>query len=71
MAFPDPPLDPRRYQDLVDEMVARIPVHTPEWTNYNAADPGITLIQLFAHITESLLYRANQIPARKIGRAHV
>lgn len=64
MALPDPPLDPRRYQDLVDEMVARIPVHTPEWTNFNAADPGITLVQLFAHVTESLIYRANQIPAR-------
>mgnify|MGYP003347905291 CR=1 FL=1 len=37
---------------------------SPEWTNFNAADPGITLIQLFAHVTESLLYRANQIPER-------
>ncbi len=64
MALPSPPLDPRRYRDLVDELVARIPVHTPEWTNFNAADPGITLVQLFAHITESLLYRTNQIPAR-------
>lgn len=64
MALPDPPLDPRRYQELVDELIARIPVHTPEWTNFNAADPGITLVQLFAHITESLLYRASQIPAR-------
>lgn len=64
MALPSPPEDPRRYQDLVDEMIARIPVHTPEWTNFNAADPGITLIQLFAHVTESLIYRSNQIPAR-------
>ena len=64
MALPNPSEDPRRYQDLVDEMIARIPVHTPEWTNFNAADPGITLIQLFAHVTESLIYRANQIPAR-------
>lgn len=64
MALPSPPLDPRRYSDLVDEMVARIPVHTPEWTNFNAADPGITLVQLFAHVTESLIYRTNQIPAR-------
>jgi hypothetical protein len=64
MALPSPPIDPRRYSDLVDEMVARIPVHTPEWTNFNAADPGITLVQLFAHVTESLIYRTNQIPAR-------
>ncbi len=64
MPLPSPPLDPRRYRDLVDEMVARIPVHTPEWTNFNGADPGITLVQLFAHVTESLIYRTNQIPAR-------
>jgi hypothetical protein len=64
MALPSPPIDPRRYSDLVDELVARIPVHTPEWTNFNAADPGITLVQLFAHIAESLIYRTNQIPAR-------
>src|SRR5262252_9416421 len=59
-----PNLDDRRYQQLVDESLARIPVHTPEWTNFNQNDPGITLIQLFAFLTESLLYRANQIPER-------
>lgn len=64
MPLPAPPIDTRRYQELFDELVQRIPVHTPEWTNFNASDPGITLVQLFAHITESLLYRANQIPER-------
>jgi hypothetical protein len=64
MPLPVPPIDNRRYQDLVDEMLARVPVHTPEWTNFNDSDPGVTLIQLFAHITESMLYRANQIPER-------
>src|SRR5690606_21532958 len=64
MPLPVPVIDDRRYKDLVDELVARIPVHTPEWTNFNSADPGITLIHLFAHLTESMLYRANQIPER-------
>ncbi|MES1971193.1 MAG: hypothetical protein V4472_01965 [Pseudomonadota bacterium] len=64
MPLPVPATDDRRYQALVDELVARIPSHTPEWTNFNDSDPGVTLIQLFAHITESLLYRANQIPER-------
>jgi hypothetical protein len=59
-----PNLDDRRYQQLVDEALARIPVHTPEWTNFNQSDPGVTLIQVFAFLTESLLYRANQIPER-------
>ena len=59
-----PSIDDRRYQQLVEESLARIPTHTPEWTNFNASDPGVTLIQLFAFLTESLLYRANQIPER-------
>lgn len=64
MPLPAPPIDNRRYQDLVDELTARIAVHTPEWTNFNASDPGITLIHLFAHLTENMLYRVNQIPER-------
>lgn len=59
-----PSIDDRRYQDLLDEALARIPIHNPEWTNFNKSDPGVTLIELFAFLTESLLYRANQIPER-------
>jgi hypothetical protein len=59
-----PSLDDRRYQQLVEESLARIPTTTPEWTNFNPSDPGVTLIQVFAFLTESLLYRANQIPER-------
>ena len=59
-----PNLDDRRYQDLVTEALARIPVHNPEWTNFNESDPGVTLVEVFAFLTESLLYRANQIPER-------
>jgi Baseplate J-like protein len=59
-----PALDERSYQQLVDESLARIPAHTPGWTNFNASDPGVTLIQLFSFLTESLLYRANLIPER-------
>ena len=59
-----PTLDDRRYQQLLDEALARIPVHTPEWTNFNKSDPGVTLIEIFAFLTENLLYRSNQIPER-------
>ena len=59
-----PKLDDRTYQDLLDEALARIPVHTPEWTNFNKSDPGVTLIEIFAFLTENLLYRSNQIPER-------
>src|SRR2546430_15673240 len=62
MPIPSPILDDRSYQQLRDELVRRIPVYTPEWTDHNASDPGITLIELFAFLGENLLFRFNQIP---------
>ncbi|HYT65466.1 MAG TPA: baseplate J/gp47 family protein [Vicinamibacterales bacterium] len=57
-------IDDRRYDDLVAEALGRASVHTPEWTNLTRSDPGVTLIEVFAFLTETLLYRANQIPER-------
>jgi hypothetical protein len=57
-----PILDDRSYEQLRDALVGRIPVYAPEWTDHNASDPGITLIELFAFLGENLLYRFNQIP---------
>src|ERR671930_579884 len=62
MPLPNPILDDRSYQQLRDELVRRIPVYSPEWTDHNASDPGITLIELFAFLGENLLFRFNQIP---------
>jgi hypothetical protein len=59
-----PRIDDRDYDRLLSETLARIPVHNPEWTNFNDSDPGVTLLQLFAFLTDSLLYRANLIPER-------
>lgn len=59
-----PSIDDRKYQELLDEALARIPVHNPEWTNFNKSDPGVTLVEVFAFLTENLLYRANQVPER-------
>src|SRR4029079_9739118 len=59
-----PQIDDRNYQQLLDEALARIPVHNPEWTNFNKSDPGITLIEVFAFLTENLLYVADQVPER-------
>jgi hypothetical protein len=64
MTLPVPRIDDRGYARILSDALARIPVHTPEWTNFNDADPGVTLLQLFAFMTDSLLYRANLIPER-------
>lgn len=62
MPLPIPDLDTRRYDDLVEELQALIPQMAPHWSNRNASDPGVTLIELLAWITEASLYRLNQIP---------
>jgi hypothetical protein len=62
VTIPIPALDDRTFDQLVTEAKARIPVHTPEWTNLNSSDPGITIVELFAFLTENLLYRSNRIP---------
>jgi Baseplate J-like protein len=62
MPITSPSIDDRRFRDLVREALARVPVHTPEWTQLGESDPGVTLVELFAFLTESLLYRANRAP---------
>jgi predicted phage baseplate assembly protein len=57
-------LDDVRFQELVSEARTRIVRHSPEWTEHNVSDPGITLIELFAWLTELLVYRINRIPER-------
>jgi predicted phage baseplate assembly protein len=63
MPLPAPNLDDLRFQrDLVDEARRRIIRYCPEWTDYNLSDPGITLIELFAWMTEMMVYRLNRVP---------
>ncbi len=65
MPLTPPALDDRSYSDLLQEMLASIPAHTPEWTSPQPGDPGQTLIELFAWLADSILYRANLIPERQ------
>ena len=62
--LPKSNLDDRTFEDLVSECLLRIPRYCPEWTNYNASDPGVTLIEMFAWLTDQMLFRFNQIPQR-------
>jgi predicted phage baseplate assembly protein len=65
MPLPEPILDDLRFQrDLVDEARRRIIRYCPEWTEYNLSDPGITLIELFAWMTEMITYRLNRVPEK-------
>ena len=60
--IPPPKLDDRSFNDIVEEAISMIPRYSPEWTNHNPSDPGITLIELAAWMTDLLIYRMNQVP---------
>ena len=62
MPIPLPNLDDRTFADLTAEARALIPTLHPSWTDHNASDPGITLIELLASLTEMLLFQVNEIP---------
>ena len=64
MTLPTPRLDDRTFQELVDEAKRNLQLRCPEWTNHNVSDPGITLIETFAWMTDILLYRVNRVPDR-------
>jgi predicted phage baseplate assembly protein len=61
-----PSIDDRRYDDIVAELRTRIARYTPEWTpvwtDVNDNDPGVTLAQLFAWLSDMMLFRMAKIP---------
>ena len=62
MPLPLPNLDDRTYNDLLEEARALIPSLYPVWTDHNPTDPGIILIELFAWLTEMVIYHLNRVP---------
>ena len=64
MALPPPRLEDRSFQDLVDDAKRFVQQRCPEWTDHNVSDPGVTLIETFASMTDQLLYRLNRVPDR-------
>lgn len=57
MPLPKPALGNRVYDQLVAEGRAQIPRRAPRWTDHNASDPGITLLELAAWLGEQNIYR--------------
>ena len=56
-----PKLFDRRFQDLVEIGRARLRSLAPEWTDHNAHDPGITLMELLAWVAEAQLYSLSRL----------
>ena len=62
--LPVPSLDDRRFSDLVDQAMRLRAQLCPEWTSTEPGDPGVALIEIFAFLTDQLIYRLNQVPDR-------
>lgn len=62
MPLEAPNLDTRTFDQLKSEALARIVRYLPEWTDFNESDPGMTLVELFAWLTETMLYEMNRVP---------
>ena len=65
MPIPITSLDDRRFEDLVVEARERLQRHLPEMTALAEGDPLHAVVDLFAWMTESVIYRANLIPERQ------
>ncbi|NUR50538.1 MAG: putative baseplate assembly protein, partial [Hamadaea sp.] len=63
MTLPVPNLDDRAFLDLVTEARDRIRRTRPDW-DLSVHDPAIVLVEAFAHISEVLIYRLNQLPEK-------
>ena len=61
MSLPLPKLDNYTFDELTTEAQALIPRYAPAWTDHNAHDPGITLIELFAWLAEMESYRLDRV----------
>lgn len=64
MSLPTPKLDDRNFYDLLAEAKRLVRERCPEWTDLSAGDPGTTLLELYAFLTEVMLYRINRLPEK-------
>jgi predicted phage baseplate assembly protein len=68
MPIPLPSYDDRRWTDLVAEAEALIPGLDTIWTDFNAHDPGITVIELVSWRVEGDIYGLNRVSDRHIRK---
>ncbi len=64
MSLKSPKLDDRTFNDLLAEARRRIQQKGGVWTDLSPSDPGVVLLELFAFLTEVMLYRLNRLPEK-------
>jgi hypothetical protein len=59
-----PNLDDRNFEQLVAAARQRITQTNPDWNDLSPHDPGMVLVEVFAYLTETMIYRLNQLPSK-------
>lgn len=61
MGIDVPTLDDQTYEDLLEQAKKLIPAYEAEWTDFNPHDPGITILEVLAWVTETHSYQLDQV----------
>jgi hypothetical protein len=64
VTLPVPNLDDRTWAQLVAEARQRARETCETWNDLSAHDPGVVLLEVFAYLTETMLYRLNRVPEK-------
>ncbi len=64
MVLLSPNLDDRTFAQLVEAARNRIIAKCPEWSDLSVSDPGTALLEVFAFVTDTMLYRLNRVPEK-------
>jgi len=59
MKIPD--LDDREFTEVLEHAKRQILVHSDEWTNHNASDTGIAILEVLSWLSETYGYQIDQI----------
>lgn len=54
-------LDDQEFEELLEDTLKRLPVHSDEWTDHNAHDPGITILETLVWLAETYNYQLDRV----------
>lgn len=57
-------LNDKSFEQIRDEAIAQIPIYSRDWTNYNAADPGITILENLAAFLALQQSELDEVPEK-------
>jgi hypothetical protein len=66
MPIPVPGDEATTFADLMTLARTLIPALDPGWTDLNPSDPGVALAELFAWLTEMMMFQAGEVPETNV-----